>query len=95
MVLWQFGGLTNASSAQHLPIQPCSNPLPLQLQRNIVLKQFRGIPLADLEMVMPEKRVSFAAFAFRFVASECNGAALLAGSKMCMPEKRVNRPISI
>lgn len=30
---------------------------PKLMQRNIVLKQFRGIPLADLEMVMPEKRV--------------------------------------
>ena len=30
----------------------------LSLQRNIVLKQFRGIPMADLEMIMPEKKVS-------------------------------------
>ena len=37
-----------------------SRPLCL-LQRNIVLKQFRGIPMADLEMVMPEKKVSWQA----------------------------------
>ncbi|PSC73998.1 ammonium transporter [Micractinium conductrix] len=30
---------------------------PKFMQRNIVLKQFRGIPLADLEMVMPEKKI--------------------------------------
>ncbi|KAL4459125.1 hypothetical protein ABPG75_013990 [Micractinium tetrahymenae] len=30
---------------------------PKFMQRNIVLKQFRGIPMADLEMVMPEKKV--------------------------------------
>lgn len=30
---------------------------PKFMQRNIVLKQFRGIPLADLELVMPEKKV--------------------------------------
>ena len=32
-------------------------PASLHLQRNIELKQFRGIPIADLELVMPEKKV--------------------------------------
>lgn len=30
---------------------------PQFMQRNIEIKQFRGIPMADLEMVMPEKKV--------------------------------------
>lgn len=31
--------------------------VPCPLQRNIQLRQFRGIPMADLEMIMPEKKV--------------------------------------
>jgi hypothetical protein len=29
------------------------------VQRNIQLRQFRGIPMADLEMLMPEKKVGW------------------------------------
>ena len=39
------------------PPPPPPPPDSLHLQRNIELKQFRGIPIADLELVMPEKKV--------------------------------------
>jgi hypothetical protein len=38
------------TSRRHCHPRPCP-------QRNIQLHQFRGIPMADLELVMPEKRV--------------------------------------
>jgi hypothetical protein len=47
----------------------------LHAQRNIVLKQFRGIPLADLEMVMPEKRVGACRLLCVYESSAWLGAA--------------------
>jgi hypothetical protein len=48
---------------------------PKLMQRNIVLKQFRGIPLADLEMVMPEKRVGACRLLCVYESSAWLGAA--------------------
>lgn len=64
------------------------------MQRNIVLKQFRGIPLADLEMVMPEKQVDYSTtmvllwYCWDMTVVLCSSCSDC-GLEMVMPEKQV------